>query len=64
MFLKKTRELDRVCPGDLIPELNDRDSLHCLRAVMHETMRVSSILPLGVPHYAAQDTRVNFANNN
>lgn len=50
-------ELDSVI-GSPLPTLQDLPSLPLLRAVMSETLRLSSVVPNGVPHYVTQDTKV------
>eukprot|EP00094_Tigriopus_californicus_P010881 TCALIF_10496-PA protein Name:"Similar to Cyp2j6 Cytochrome P450 2J6 (Mus musculus)" AED:0.07 eAED:0.07 QI:0/0.78/0.7/0.9/1/1/20/349/2332 len=50
-------ELDSAI-GDPLPTLQDLPALPHLRAVMSETLRLSSVVPNGVPHYVTQDTKV------
>jgi len=70
---KAADELARVVGHERNPCLNDRDQLHYIRAVINEVLRISSVIPLGVPHkttcnttlaghYIAKDTQILFNN--
>ena len=50
-------ELDAEC-GHRLAELSDMENLHMVKAVMHESLRVSCVVPCGVPHYVQEDTRI------
>ncbi|KAI6346954.1 hypothetical protein MCOR25_010944 [Pyricularia grisea] len=51
---KARGEVDRVC-GDRMPTMDDFAALPTVRAVLKETVRWRSGVPLGVPHQAEQD---------
>ena len=50
------RELDQVIGPDRLPELEDKKNLPYLEATMTETLRLSSLLSLSVPHKTTVDT--------
>ena len=52
------QELDRVIGPNRLPGLSDRKDLNYLEAVITETMRISSVAPLGVPHKTTTDTNI------
>nr|APH81376.1 cytochrome P450 CYP3034A1 [Tigriopus kingsejongensis] len=52
------QELDSIIGPDSVPQLQDLPTLPYLRAVMTETLRVSSVVPNGVPHYVTVSTKV------
>ncbi|KAK3887227.1 hypothetical protein Pcinc_008663 [Petrolisthes cinctipes] len=54
--LKVQEELDEVVPRDTLPSHQYRHRLSYLEAMIHEVLRVSSIVTGGVPHVTAQDT--------
>ncbi|KAJ9150025.1 Cytochrome p450 monooxygenase [Pleurostoma richardsiae] len=51
---KAQEEVDRVC-GDRMPTIEDFADLPTVRAVLKETLRWRSGVPLGVPHQAERD---------
>lgn len=53
---KLQEEIDRALPGDVLPTLEDRASLPYLEAVLHEVLRMTSLVPGGVQHCANRDT--------
>ena len=55
---KIQRELDQVIGRDRMPGLKDRKNLPYLEATMAETLRITSIAPLAVPHKATVDTTI------
>ena len=50
------QELDQVIGSDRLPELEDKKNLPYLEATITETLRLSSIGPLSVPHKSTVDT--------
>ncbi len=50
------QELDQVIGPDRLPELEDKKNLPYLEATITETLRISSLVPLSVPHKATVDT--------
>lgn len=55
---KAADELARVVGHDRKPRLSDRDNLPYIRAVINEVLRISSVIPLGVPHKTTCNTTV------
>ena len=52
---KAHAELDAVVGPHRLPEFGDKDSLPYVNAVIKESMRWHSALPLGVPHATVAD---------
>lgn len=52
---KAQAELDAVVGHDRLPDLDDRDSLVYLNAVIKESLRWLSVSPLGQSHYTMVD---------
>ncbi|OJA10012.1 hypothetical protein AZE42_11863 [Rhizopogon vesiculosus] len=52
---KARAEIDSVIGKDRLPTFGDRDSLPYIEAIICETMRWHSPLPLGVPHTTTTD---------
>ncbi|KAJ7319209.1 hypothetical protein OS493_036372 [Desmophyllum pertusum] len=50
------QELDLVIGPDRLPELGDKKNLPYLEATITETLRISSLVPLSVPHKTTVDT--------
>ena len=50
------QELDQVIGPDRLPELEDKKNLPYLEATITETLRLSSLVPLSVPHKTTVDT--------
>ncbi|KAK7978325.1 hypothetical protein PG996_004368, partial [Apiospora saccharicola] len=48
-------EIDRVCGGDRLPDLNDLPDMPYIRGCMKESMRWMPTDPLGVPHAVIRD---------
>jgi steroid 17alpha-monooxygenase/17alpha-hydroxyprogesterone aldolase len=48
--------LDEVVGFDRKPELKDRENLPYIEAVLAETSRLSSVVPLAIPHKSIRDT--------
>ncbi|XP_071084152.1 steroid 17-alpha-hydroxylase/17,20 lyase-like [Haliotis cracherodii] len=55
---KVQKEVDSVIGPDLNVHVSDRDRLPYTDAVIHEVMRMRTVVPLGVPHSALRDTTV------
>ena len=51
-------EILRVVGPDKQPELLDMEKMPYTKAVMHESLRVGTVVPGGVPHYVEQDSWV------
>ncbi|XP_049762275.1 probable cytochrome P450 304a1 [Schistocerca cancellata] len=49
-------ELDSVVGNSRLPNLNDRLHLPYTEAILRETMRIQTLLPIGIPHAATEDT--------
>lgn len=56
---KKVEKERKERIGNRIPNSKDRGNLPYLEAMIQETLRISSITPLGAPHKAMCDTSVN-----
>ncbi|RUS79918.1 hypothetical protein EGW08_012306 [Elysia chlorotica] len=56
---KVFREIKEVVGLERAPAMQDRTKLNYTNAVILETQRLSSIVPLGVPHYSNEDTVIN-----
>ena len=50
------QELDQVIGAERLPELEDKKNLPYLEATITETLRLSSLVPLSVPHKTTVDT--------
>ncbi|XP_060566927.1 steroid 17-alpha-hydroxylase/17,20 lyase-like [Ruditapes philippinarum] len=55
---KVQEEIDNVVGRDRLPGVADRPNLAYTEAVLHESMRLSSVAPLGIFHQASCDTEV------
>ena len=44
--------------NDRLPSLDDKPQLHFINAVLHESFRITSFLPMSVPHCALEDVKV------
>jgi cytochrome P450 len=53
---KVQEELDLILGRDTLPQWKDRTRLHYLEATISETLRVSSVAALSVPHKAMKDS--------
>ncbi|GLH03092.1 Cytochrome P450 306a1, partial [Gryllus bimaculatus] len=52
---RSQEELDRVVGRDRLPTLDDRFNLPYTEAIIRETLRYNTLLPLALPHLAAED---------
>ena len=58
--LKKAHaELDVVVGPDRLPDFSDRDSLVYVNAIVKETFRWHSVVPLSLPHRTTADEEIN-----
>ncbi|KAL4220456.1 hypothetical protein ACF0H5_020857 [Mactra antiquata] len=55
---KVQEEIDRVVGKDRMPHIDDRPNLGYTEAVLHEAMRMSTVVPLGIPHMTTRDTEI------
>lgn len=56
---KVQKEIDSVVGKDRLPSMIDRASLTYTEAVLHESMRLVSVLPLGFQHMTTCDTEIS-----
>ena len=52
------REIEKVVGADRLPTINDKSSLPFVEAFLHETLRMSSIAPMAVPHKTTCNTSI------
>ena len=50
------KELDDVTGGNRFPRMSDKPNLPYTEAVLCEIQRISTIVPLAIPHYTSEDT--------
>ncbi|XP_055955296.1 steroid 17-alpha-hydroxylase/17,20 lyase-like [Patella vulgata] len=55
---KVQAELDQVLDAGQAPTLRDRDRLPYTEAVLHESMRLCPVVPVGIPHTTRCDTTI------
>ncbi|XP_046554024.1 steroid 17-alpha-hydroxylase/17,20 lyase-like [Haliotis rubra] len=55
---KVHQEIDKALGARLFPKVSDRSSLPFTEAVLHESMRLNTVVPLGVPHTTLCDTHI------
>ncbi|WAR13177.1 CP17A-like protein [Mya arenaria] len=55
---KAQEEIDRVVGHDRLPGINDRPDLAYTEAVLHESMRISTVVPSGLWHETLCDTSI------
>ncbi|KAK6186250.1 hypothetical protein SNE40_008322 [Patella caerulea] len=55
---KVQAELDKVLDAGQAPTLNDRERMPYTEAVLHESMRLCPVAPLGLPHATRCDTTI------
>ena len=53
---KVQREIDDAVGRNRLPNLEDKEQMPFFGAVIMEVQRIATIAPLGLPHYASQDT--------
>ncbi len=53
---KVQQEIDDVVGRDRLPNLSDKDQMPYTEATIMEVQRIATIVPLGVPHRASEDT--------
>ena len=51
-------ELDKAVGRDRLPTIQDKPNMPLLQATVLEVLRISSVLPLGLPHQTTEDTSV------
>ncbi|CAH0729252.1 unnamed protein product, partial [Brenthis ino] len=52
-------EIDRVVGRDRLPTLDDRKNMPYTEACIREVMRVETLVPLGIPHRAMKDVKLD-----
>ncbi|XP_072040946.1 cytochrome P450 2J4-like [Amphiura filiformis] len=52
---KVQQEIDNVVGRNRLPNISDKEQMPYTEATLMEIQRIASIVPLGVPHYAAED---------
>ncbi|KPJ18968.1 putative cytochrome P450 304a1 [Papilio machaon] len=52
-------EIDRVIGRDRLPTIDDRSNMPYTEACLREIMRIETLVPLGVPHRAMVDTKLD-----
>lgn len=55
---KVQEEIDRVVGFDQLPRMSHRSELAYTEAALHESMRLSSVIPAGLPHKSVCDTSI------
>lgn len=56
---KAQAELDAIVGPERLPDLSDRDALQYVNAVVKETLRWYTAVPLGVPHCTTEEDEYN-----
>ncbi|XP_072041972.1 cytochrome P450 2U1-like [Amphiura filiformis] len=56
---KVQHEIDNVVGRNRLPNLSDKEHMPYTEATIMEVQRIVSIVPVGVPHCAAEDTTLN-----
>lgn len=56
---KAHAELDEVVGPDQLPDFSHREVLPYINAVLKESIRWHSVVPLGIPHRAIEDDEYN-----
>merc|ERR1712241_982065 len=51
-------EIDKIVGFDRYPTLDDRPNMHYTNAVLLESLRITSFVPISVPHCALADVKV------
>nr|XP_053654491.1 cytochrome P450 2L1-like isoform X1 [Cherax quadricarinatus] len=52
------KEIDDAVPRDRLPSQQEKSQLQYLEAVIHEVLRMSSLIPFGVSHCVTQDIQL------
>ena len=52
------KELDEVLGENYLPSINDKPNLPLLEATVLETLRLSTVVPLAIPHCTTEETRL------
>ncbi|XP_069960609.1 cytochrome P450 2L1 isoform X2 [Cherax quadricarinatus] len=52
------KEIDDAVPRDRLPSQQEKSQLQYLEAVIHEVLRMSSLIPFSLFHYVTQDIQV------
>ncbi|XP_060068573.1 steroid 17-alpha-hydroxylase/17,20 lyase-like [Ylistrum balloti] len=55
---KAQMEIDNAVGRDRLPGLDDRNAMPYTEATLHETMRIATVAPVGVPHAARVDSKL------
>ncbi|KZT70836.1 cytochrome P450 [Daedalea quercina L-15889] len=55
VYAKAQREIDEVVGSTRLPELNDRDSLPYVDAILKEVYRINTPLPISIPRRVVED---------
>lgn len=55
---KAHEEVKRVVGYDRLPVLSDKCNLHYLQAVIAESLRISFVVPLSIPHKTTRNTKL------
>ena len=55
---KCIEQIEKVVGFDRLPTIKDKPSLPYIEAFLHETLRMSSIAPMAVPHKTTCDTSI------
>ncbi|XP_072040944.1 cytochrome P450 2J4-like [Amphiura filiformis] len=53
---KVQQEIDNVVGRNRLPNISDKEQMPYTEATLMEIQRIASIVPLGVPHYASEET--------
>ena len=51
-------ELDRVVGKDRFPSIEDKPNMPLLQATVMEVLRISTVVPFGLPHWTTEDSTV------
>ncbi|KAF9461754.1 cytochrome P450 [Collybia nuda] len=56
---KAQQEIDTIVGSKRLPDFEDRESLPYVECLIHETLRWTNVLPLGIPHRSLEDDIYN-----